>query len=162
MGWVPFMPIELDSTLLDAIVLMGTFKLKRLPVISAADGDLCNMVTQSSVVSMLNDNLDKLAPIASMTLEELGMAEPKKVLSIRFNQPVKEAFRIIRDHVRFFFFAENKRKEKTKGGKKSGREEWLSYVATAATHLITPMIFFFLFLASCPLLSPHFSPFPLP
>ena len=93
------MPIELDATLLDAIVLMGAFKLKRLPVISAPDGDLCNMVTQSSVISLLAENLEPLAPIAGLTLEELGMATPMPVHSIRMNQPVKEAFRIIRDHV---------------------------------------------------------------
>lgn len=97
-GWMPFMPIELDATLLDAIVLMGTFRLKRLPVISGPDGDLVNMVTQSSVVALLANNLGELASVTDLTLTELGMATPTKVLSIRSSQPIRDAFRLIREH----------------------------------------------------------------
>lgn len=98
-GWFPFMPIEEDSSLMDAIVLLGTFKLKRLPVIrSGADGDLVNMVTQSSIVDMLARQVDHLKPITDKSLEELGLAEPKNVLTIRASQPVKEAFKLIGEH----------------------------------------------------------------
>lgn len=97
-GWFPFMPIEQDSNLLDAIVLLGSIGLKRLPVISGPGGDIVNILTQSSIVHLLAERCEELTVVTSLTLEELGMADPKPIYSIRASQPVKDAFRLIREH----------------------------------------------------------------
>lgn len=96
-GWLPFMPLESDSSLLDAILLLGQYRLKRLPIIE--DNKVVNIVSQTTVVKLLAERLGDFGSVASKTLEELGLAEPKEVLAVRADQPVKEAFDIIRRHV---------------------------------------------------------------
>lgn len=50
-GWFPFMPLEEDGTLLDVILLLGTYKLKRIPIIK--DDTIVNFISQSSIIKLL-------------------------------------------------------------------------------------------------------------
>lgn len=97
-SWFPFMPLELDATLLDAIVLLGTYRIKRIPLISGQDGDIVNIVTQSSILHQLVKHLSEYTAVAAKTLEQLELAAPSEVFSVRADQCTKDAFDIIRKH----------------------------------------------------------------
>lgn len=94
-GWFPFLPLQTDATLLDALTLLGTYKMKRLPLLNP-QGKLINMVTQSSVLHLLSVNMDKYKEIGDKTLEQIGLGEAKDVLAVHAHEPVQHAFDIIR------------------------------------------------------------------
>eukprot|EP00053_Salpingoeca_punica_P005299 m.53569 g.53569 ORF g.53569 m.53569 type:complete len:339 (-) comp13178_c0_seq1:270-1286(-) len=97
-GLFPFLPLEQDATMLEALVLLGTYRIKRLPIIDKADGDIVNIITQSSMLQILHNNLDKYASIADKTLEQLGLCEARPVMTVRADQYVRHVFNIIREH----------------------------------------------------------------
>ncbi len=45
----------MHSSLLDALVLLGKGRVKRIPLIDGPDGDIVNIVSQSSMVHLLHD-----------------------------------------------------------------------------------------------------------
>jgi hypothetical protein len=70
-----------------------------VPVIDAS-GDVINVVSQSAVLASLLANEDKCGALLDQTLDDVSLGTPKAVISVRMDQPVKEAFRHIRDNVR--------------------------------------------------------------
>lgn len=75
-----------------------TLQIKRVPVIDAS-GNVINIVSQSAVLASLLANEDKCGALLDQTLDDAGLGTPKAVISVRIDQPVKEAFRHIRDNV---------------------------------------------------------------
>jgi hypothetical protein len=50
----PFLPLDVHSSLL-ALVLLGKGRVKQIPLIDGLDGDIVNIVSQSSMVDLLHD-----------------------------------------------------------------------------------------------------------
>lgn len=96
--WGPFIPLEPESSLLDALLLMGKYGVHRLPVVEVG-GDMSNFLTQSSVTKVLHENADLFRIVGRQTLEQAGLAAPASqgVFSVKIDSPTIEAFRVIRD-----------------------------------------------------------------
>eukprot|EP00045_Choanoeca_perplexa_P002373 m.24174 g.24174 ORF g.24174 m.24174 type:complete len:336 (-) comp11477_c0_seq1:125-1132(-) len=92
----PFLALTLDNNLRDVMLIVGGFAIHRLPVVE--EGSLVNLITQSALVNFLNTKSDIVAPITSMTLESLGMAEPRELHSVSHNSTLLEAMELIRAH----------------------------------------------------------------
>jgi len=95
----PFMPISTDSSLLEAMWLMNKNNhVYRLIVVDPEEPKVVNILTQSHLVKLLHDNLEKLGDIANKTIEELGLHKEKKLVSVRLTDSALDAFRLIRKH----------------------------------------------------------------
>lgn len=103
-GFFPFLPLEQTSTLKDAVVLLGNYRVRRLPIIDDAEGDLINIVTQSSVVARLAELMGdpELEAHGAKSLTEAGLDSVVKLHCVRTDQPVREAFKLIREFVGVF------------------------------------------------------------
>lgn len=95
----PFVPVDYDKgTLLDCMLLCGQHGFRRLPVVKTPGGDVVNIVTQSALVQTLGANLERFKAVGGRTLEELGLGQRGTVLSVTENQPLQDAFDLIRQH----------------------------------------------------------------
>eukprot|EP00055_Hartaetosiga_balthica_P008927 m.34411 g.34411 ORF g.34411 m.34411 type:complete len:336 (-) comp6530_c0_seq1:1615-2622(-) len=96
--WNDFLPIETDATLFDALVLLSNFRMKRVPVLDEKTFKVVNIVTQSTLMKALHLHSDLFGDIVKQTLDDVGLGDPKEVFSIRFDQPIKDAFDLIQTH----------------------------------------------------------------
>lgn len=90
-------PVDLErGSLLSVMLLCGNHGLRRVPVVQSPGGDIVNIITQSALVQTLHANLDRFKSVSGQTLHSLGMGFPKKVFSVSREQPLKEAFELIK------------------------------------------------------------------
>lgn len=90
-----FIPMHPDSTLWDAMLVMGKFGVHRLPIVEK-DGDIINLITQSAIVEMLAEALGESFDVfEDFTVSELGLDAPSKVITVKINMPTFEAFQQI-------------------------------------------------------------------
>eukprot|EP00047_Mylnosiga_fluctuans_P014456 m.38617 g.38617 ORF g.38617 m.38617 type:complete len:257 (-) comp5516_c0_seq3:131-901(-) len=92
----PFLPLEISSSFFDALVLLSKCRVKRLPLVDDAVGDIVNIVSQSSMVHLLCQHIGQFRELADQALGELGLATPKLVHSIHAEQSVHTAFALIK------------------------------------------------------------------
>lgn len=97
--WGPFIPVDSrTSSLLDAMLLLGKYGVRRLPVIDSHTGDVCNIITQSGMLQVLHDNLDRFDEFfLSRTMAQLGLAARRPVFSVTVHQNMLDAFKLMRD-----------------------------------------------------------------
>ncbi len=94
------LPLDVGSaSLLDAVVLLGNFRVKRIPLVSGPTGDIVNIITQSSIVHHVSTTSDIYGFVTHKTLKEAGLAEKSVVQFIGIDQPVKAAFNLIKNQV---------------------------------------------------------------
>lgn len=98
-GWIPFSPVSASAPLLDVAKLLSNAGVKRVPVLDEAGEQAVNLVSQSSVIAELVANAEQCAPMLAQTLEDVGLTQPLPVYSVREDEPVKYAFKLIRDKV---------------------------------------------------------------
>jgi len=91
----PFVALDITCTLRDVMLLLGKHHLYRVAVIDGEKQELVNLLTQSAIIKVLHDNISKFSGLVDRTLKELGLAEPKKVLSVPIHAPAMSAFQLI-------------------------------------------------------------------
>eukprot|EP00056_Hartaetosiga_gracilis_P017869 m.8673 g.8673 ORF g.8673 m.8673 type:complete len:336 (+) comp6183_c0_seq1:174-1181(+) len=96
--WNEFLPIETDATLFDALVLLSNYRMKRVPILDENTHEVVNIVTQSTLMKMLNQEKELFGDVVSQTLNDLGLGEPKELYSIRCDQAIRDAFDLIKKH----------------------------------------------------------------
>jgi CBS domain-containing protein len=93
----PFIPLSTTHTLLDAMLLLGKYGLRRLPIVEAG-GDLVNIVTQSQLLQLMVDNAAVLASVETKTLTELGLGDAHPVFSVSIDATTQAAFNTMQQH----------------------------------------------------------------
>lgn len=94
--WLPFVCIEQTAMLSDAMALLGREHFHR--VLVAENTDVVNIVTQSSVIKFISENMDDFASVTQKPLSELGLTDARPVVSISIDDCVVSAFRAMRDN----------------------------------------------------------------
>eukprot|EP00298_Acanthocystis_sp_HF-20_P010647 c18970_g1_i1.p1 GENE.c18970_g1_i1~~c18970_g1_i1.p1 ORF type:complete len:352 (+),score=178.75 c18970_g1_i1:49-1104(+) len=95
----PLIPLEeKESTLLDAMLIMGKYGIHRIPIVSFAVGDIVNFITQSAVVGKISEACKAQNKSFNETLAELGLAKLKDVARVHTEQPLLSAFLLIIEH----------------------------------------------------------------
>jgi len=94
----PFVGLDITSSLRDAMFLLGKRHLYRVAAIDGKKQELVNVISQSAIIKILYDNLGKFSALVDKTLKELGLAEPKKVLSVPIHTPAIAAFKLIAEN----------------------------------------------------------------
>jgi len=94
----PFIPVDMDAgNLLDCMLLAGHHGVRRIPVVKTPGGGLTNIITQSALVQTLSANLSRFTSVGGKTLRDLGRGKAGRLFTVNINQPLREAFRLIRD-----------------------------------------------------------------
>jgi len=91
----PFVPVEVTCSLREAMVLLGKYHLYRLPIIDGEKQQLVNLLTQSAIVKTIEVNIKKLGAVVDLPLGEVGLANPKKMISVSVEAPAISAFQLI-------------------------------------------------------------------
>jgi CBS domain-containing protein len=89
----PCVPVSSGSNLADVAHILAEHGVHRIPVVNR-NGDVVNLITQSTVVDLLAKHVDSLGSIVSDTLHELQMGY-KPVISILKDNKVIEAFALM-------------------------------------------------------------------
>jgi CBS-domain-containing membrane protein len=90
-----FNPSAPKSTLYD-IVKKLSHSLHRVPIVDPKSHKLTNVVTQSTIVRLLNQNPDMMGDLATMTIADLGLGvEP--VVTVGLEDRTIDAFKVIVD-----------------------------------------------------------------
>uniref|UniRef100_A0A0C9QV72 TSA: Wollemia nobilis Ref_Wollemi_Transcript_7419_1472 transcribed RNA sequence n=1 Tax=Wollemia nobilis TaxID=56998 RepID=A0A0C9QV72_9CONI len=99
--WAPFLPIRKSDSFLTMLLLLSKYRMKSLPVVDIGEGKIENIVTQSAVVHMLSKclGLPWFETWGKSTLSEVGLPvmEPDKVIKLDEDQPVLQAFKLMRE-----------------------------------------------------------------
>lgn len=100
--WGPFLPVAGEDTMLTVLLLLSTYRLKGVPVVSAESDMVTNIITQSSIVSMLWEcqGMDWFDHVASQSLESLGLPlmSAERMIKVDDDQPVLEPFKRMAQH----------------------------------------------------------------
>lgn len=93
------MPVDARlNSALDVMVLLGKYGLHRVCEVQSPGGNIKNIITQSAVVSLLNECMEKepFSKVASHSLEELGLASGETtVVTVRDTDKLLSAFAAI-------------------------------------------------------------------
>lgn len=95
----PFVPLDPECTMLDAMLIMGKYQLHRIPIVQRPGGDIRNFLTQSAVIEAIASRSEHFKKLTSKSLAELGLATPQKVISVTINDTLHDAIRLIREFV---------------------------------------------------------------
>lgn len=73
--WGPFIPVSGEDTLLTLLLMVSKYGVKSVPVVEMGNPSVQNIITQSSIVNLLNecDGLPWFENVANKTLEQLGL-----------------------------------------------------------------------------------------
>jgi len=92
----PFIPLSVDSSALELLLLLGKYKVHRVAVVDSRS--MVNLVTQSAVVRLIRDHIAS-NPVfgrhAARTLGELGLTAPKQVFTISSTASAVNAFKLL-------------------------------------------------------------------
>lgn len=98
--WAPFVPIQNSDCLLTLLLLLSKYRIKSLPVVESGEGRIENFITQSAVIRMLSEcsGLPWFESLGTRSLAEIGLPrmKPEKLVKIEEDQPVLEAFQLMR------------------------------------------------------------------
>lgn len=86
-------PVLEDALLIDAITLLDTHNLHRVPVIDNTE-QITSLITQSGVLQWFAYNLDKLGPIIYKSVQDLFLGF-QPVVMVNGNEPAIEAFQLM-------------------------------------------------------------------
>jgi len=94
----PFVGLDVNSSIRDAMLLLGKRHLYRIAAIDGKKQELVNIISQSTIIKLLSDNLGKFSGLVDKSLKELGLADNKKVLSVPIHTPAIAAFKLIAEN----------------------------------------------------------------
>lgn len=93
--WGRFIPVDEDSnSFLDVMLILGKYMVHRVCVVKAG-ADLSNIITQSAVVEALKHSTGDFRALEWRSLHDLGMDGEREVVSVREDQTLFEAFKLI-------------------------------------------------------------------
>jgi len=90
-------PVKTGENLLEAIKIMASNHLQRVPIMDNSGEKIINLLTQSAVVAYLAKHVNQLGPHMHKSLKELGFL-PKQVISIDYNRRAIDAFKLMAEH----------------------------------------------------------------
>eukprot|EP00047_Mylnosiga_fluctuans_P003661 m.230253 g.230253 ORF g.230253 m.230253 type:complete len:591 (+) comp12033_c0_seq1:33-1805(+) len=97
--YAPFIPLDPDvHTLHDAMLLLGKYGLRRIPIVQASTNRVTNIVTQSAVIRLLSQIIpsdQQFAQFARQTLRDMRLAEPVPMFSVHESDTVMHALQLI-------------------------------------------------------------------
>ncbi|KAK3268222.1 hypothetical protein CYMTET_23271 [Cymbomonas tetramitiformis] len=77
-----FCPVTEEKSLVDVVNLLGA-GIQRVPVVNE-DGEIVNIVSQSSIITFLNKHLDTLGDVVDRSVADLGIgSRPCKAVTVR-------------------------------------------------------------------------------
>ncbi|KAI5069261.1 hypothetical protein GOP47_0015562 [Adiantum capillus-veneris] len=98
--WAPFIPIQNSDSLLTLLLLLSKYRIKSLPVVESGEGRIENFITQSAVIHMLSEcsGFPWFESLGTKSLAETGLPKmkPQKLIKVEEDQPVLEAFQLMR------------------------------------------------------------------
>ncbi|KAL8097875.1 SNF1-related protein kinase regulatory subunit gamma-1-like [Apium graveolens] len=98
--WAPFLALQTSNSFLTMLLLLSTYRMKSVPVVDSGEGKIENIVTQSSVIHMLEEcaGLQWFERLGSKKLSELGLPlmKPGNVVKVHEDEPVLQAFKLMR------------------------------------------------------------------
>ncbi|XP_026410769.1 SNF1-related protein kinase regulatory subunit gamma-1-like [Papaver somniferum] len=99
--WAPFLAPQKSDTFLTMLLLLSKYKMKSLPVVDLGEGNIDNIITQSSVVHMLAEcvGLHWFESWGTKKLKDLGLPimKPHKLIKVYEDEPVLKAFKLMRE-----------------------------------------------------------------
>lgn len=98
----PFLPVAINSSMLSVLLLLSKYRQRIVPVIQPGQPDIKNYITQSAVIHGLDQcrGRDWFDAIASKNISDLGLPfmPSDQLVSIQSDQPILEAFKLMRDN----------------------------------------------------------------
>eukprot|EP00262_Sarcandra_glabra_P022470 TRINITY_DN996_c0_g1_i1.p1 TRINITY_DN996_c0_g1~~TRINITY_DN996_c0_g1_i1.p1 ORF type:complete len:445 (+),score=83.23 TRINITY_DN996_c0_g1_i1:223-1557(+) len=98
--WAPFLALQKSDSFLTMLLLLSKYKMKSLPVVDLGEGKIDNIITQSAVVHMLAEcvGLHWFENWGTRKLSEMGLPimKPNKLVKVREEEPVLQAFKLMR------------------------------------------------------------------
>lgn len=98
--WAPFVPVQKSDCLLTVLLLLSKYRIKSLPVVESGEGRIENFITQSAVMHMLSQcsGLPWFESLGKKSLSEIGLPKmkPHQIVKVSEDQPVLEAFQVMR------------------------------------------------------------------
>lgn len=96
--WAPFLALQDTNSMLTVLLLLSKYKMKGVPVVGGAKVE--NIITQSAVIHMLAEcaGLHWFENFGTKKLSELGLPlmKPKQVVRVYEDEPVLQAFKLMR------------------------------------------------------------------
>lgn len=98
--WAPFLALQNSNSFLTMLLLLSKYRMKSVPVVNLGEGKIDNIITQSSVLHMLEEcaGLHWFESWGSKKLSELGLPVMKAhhIIKINEDEPVLGAFKLMR------------------------------------------------------------------
>ncbi|OMO71678.1 Cystathionine beta-synthase, core [Corchorus olitorius] len=98
--WAPFLALQKSNSFLTMMLLLSKYKMKSVPVVDLGDGNIDNIITQSDVIHMLAEctGLHWFENWGTKKLSEIGLPtmSPKQIITVHEDEPVLQAFKIMR------------------------------------------------------------------
>jgi CBS domain-containing protein len=92
----PFVVIdEATQGLLDVILYLGKYGVHR--VLTASDGQITNILTQTAMLEVIANNLGSFEAITKLPISELGLGLTHAVFSVTLEDSTWEAFRVMHE-----------------------------------------------------------------
>ncbi|KNA08011.1 hypothetical protein SOVF_166550 [Spinacia oleracea] len=96
--WAPFLALQETNSMLTVLLLLSKYKMKGVPVVG--DAKVENIITQSAVIHMLAEcsGLHWFENFGTKKLTEIGLPlmSPKQVFKVYEDEPVLQAFKLMR------------------------------------------------------------------
>lgn len=96
--WAPFLALQDSNSMLTVLLLLSKYKMKSVPVVGEAKIE--NIITQSAVIHMLAEciGLHWFENWGAKKLTDLGLPlmSPKQVVKVSEDEPVLQAFKLMR------------------------------------------------------------------
>jgi len=89
-------PVNVGATLLDAVQNMASNMVQRIPILDK-DGNIIDLLTQSSIIAYLAKHIEQLGPAVHKSLKELNF-EKKPVISIDHSKCAIDAFKLMAEN----------------------------------------------------------------
>ncbi|KAJ4712566.1 SNF1-related protein kinase regulatory subunit gamma 1 [Melia azedarach] len=100
--WAPFLALQKSNSFLTMLLLLSKYKMKSVPVVDLGDRKIDNIITQSSVIHMLAEcvGLQWFESWGTKELLEIGLPvmSPNHIIKVYENEPVLQAFKLMRRH----------------------------------------------------------------
>ena len=95
---VPFeayTPLSTTDTMLDAMLVMGKFRLQRVPVMDSTTGRLVNFITQRTVLQHIHALCLTGVVDTSQSISALGLPFTHRVVAVNQHEPIINAFHLM-------------------------------------------------------------------
>jgi CBS domain-containing protein len=88
-----YFPVSLETPMIDAITLLDTHNLHRVPVVDST-GQITTLITQSGVLQWFAYNMERLGPVIKQRVHDIQLGY-KPVVMINGNEPAFDAFKLM-------------------------------------------------------------------